>query len=499
MKDISTRFVFLDVLLDGLYEEGTKRFNKIPIKGISQDSREIDENFLFFALKGEKLDGNDFIKDALIKGAALVLTDNKGLTGSKVLYMADLRESFGIICSRFYEEPSHNLETICVTGTNGKTSCVEMISQIAKLINFQCGYISTIGTSLDGKNLVQSPSLTTPDPITLQKTLFEMIHVDTKQVAFEASSHGLSQSRIVGTSIDTAILTSFSHDHLDYHRNFENYKTAKKKLFTELNPKNIILNIDNSLGKEIYKELKQSKEACSVFTVSNQEESDFYYSFSRKKNGRIHVNLKTPQKDINFSLNTISRPLASNVICAIASFTTRGFNLDKVYPLLESLDFPQGRMELIPLSKKDNCFIDYAHTPEALENSLLELRDTFKDVKIWCVFGCGGDRDKTKRPQMGKIAEKLSDFLVITNDNPRTENEMNIINEISRGLKNNSIVKIIPNRKEAIFFCLREIRESKESNVLLIAGKGHESYQDILGRKFHFNDHEEVKEFLEKI
>ena len=298
MKDISTRFVFLDVLLDGLYEEGTKRFNKIPIKGISQDSREIDENFLFFALKGEKLDGNDFIMDALIKGAALVLTDNKGLTGSKVLYMADLRESFGIICSRFYEEPSHNLETICVTGTNGKTSCVEMISQIAKLINFQCGYISTIGTSLDGKNLIQPSSLTTPDPITLQKSLFEMIHVDTKQVAFEASSHGLSQSRIVGTSIDTAILTSFSHDHLDYHRNFENYKTAKKKLFTELKPKNIILNIDNSLGKEIYKELKQSKESCSVFTVSNQEEADFYYSFSRKKNGRIHVNLKTPQEDI---------------------------------------------------------------------------------------------------------------------------------------------------------------------------------------------------------
>ena len=191
--------------------------------------------------------------------------------------------------------------------------------------------------------------------------------------------------------------------------------------------------------------------------------------------------------------------MASNIICALASFTTKGFNLDKVYPLLESLDFPQGRMELIPLSKKDNCFIDYAHTPEALENSLLELRDSFKDVKIWCVFGCGGDRDKTKRPQMGKIAEKLSDFLVITNDNPRTENEMNIINEISRGLKNNSIVKIIPNRKEAIFFCLRRIRESKESNVLLIAGKGHESYQDILGRKYHFNDHEEVEEFLEKM
>ena len=213
MKDISTRFVFLDVLLDGLYEEGTKRLNKIPIKGISQDSREIDENFLFFALKGEKLDGNDFINDALIKGAVLVLTDNKGLIGSKVLYMPDLRESLGIICSRFYGDPSQSLETICVTGTNGKTSCVEMISQIAKLINFQCGYISTIGTSLDGKNLIQPSSLTTPDPITLQKSLFEMIHVDTKQVAFEASSHGLSQSRIVGTSIDTAILTSYSHDH----------------------------------------------------------------------------------------------------------------------------------------------------------------------------------------------------------------------------------------------------------------------------------------------
>ena len=499
MKKISAKSINLDVLLDGLYEESFKGLNEISIKGISLDSREIYENFLFFALKGEKLDGNDFIDEAFSRGASAVLTDSKHLKDSKILYLPDLKESLGIISSRFYNNPSQNLETFCVTGTNGKTSCVELISQIAKLINLQCGYISTIGISLDGKNITKPSSLTTPNPINLQRSFFEMVHKDSKQVAFEASSHGLEQARIAGTSIDTAILTSFSHDHLDYHRNFENYKTAKKKLFTELKPKNIILNIDNSLGKEIYKELKQSKESCSVFTVSNQEESDFYYSFSRKKNGRIHVNLKTPQKDINFSLNTISRPLASNAIFAIASFTTRGFNLDKVYPLLESLDFPQGRMELIPLSKKDNCFIDYAHTPEALENSLVELRDTFKDVKIWCVFGCGGDRDKTKRPQMGKIAEKLSDFLVITNDNPRTENEMNIINEISRGLKNNSIVKIIPNRKEAIFFCLREIRESKESNVLLIAGKGHESYQDILGRKSHFNDHEEVKEFLEKI
>ena len=499
MKKISAKPINLDVLLDGLYEESFKGLNEISIKGISLDSREIYENFLFFALKGEKLDGNDFIDEAFSRGASAVLTDSKHLKDSKILYLPDLKESLGIISSRFYNNPSQNLETFCVTGTNGKTSCVELISQIAKLINLQCGYISTIGISLDGKNITKPSSLTTPNPINLQRSFFEMVHKDSKQVAFEASSHGLEQARIAGTSIDTAILTSFSHDHLDYHKNFESYKNAKKKLFTELKPKNIILNIDNSLGKEIYKELKQSKESCSVFTVSNQEESDFYYSFSRKKNGRIHVNLKTPQKDINFSLNTISRPLASNVIFAIASFTTRGFNLDKVYPLLESLDFPQGRMELIPLSKKDNCFIDYAHTPEALENSLVELRDTFKDVKIWCVFGCGGDRDKTKRPQMGKIAEKLSDFLVITNDNPRTENEMNIINEISRGLKNNSIVKIIPNRKEAIFFCLREIRESKESNVLLIAGKGHESYQDILGRKSHFNDHEEVKEFLEKI
>ena len=499
MKKISAKSINLDVLLDGLYEESFKGLNEISIKGISLDSREIYENFLFFALKGEKLDGNDFINEAFSRGASAVLTDSKHLKDSKILYLPDLKESLGIISSRFYNNPSQNLETFCVTGTNGKTSCVELISQIAKLINLQCGYISTIGISLDGKNITKPSSLTTPNPINLQRSFFEMVHKDSKQVAFEASSHGLEQARIAGTSIDTAILTSFSHDHLDYHKNFESYKNAKKKLFTELKPKNVILNIDNILGKEIYKELIQNKESCSVFTVSNSEESDFYYSFSRKKDRKLNVALNTPNKEIHFSLNTISRPLASNVICAIASFITRGFNLDKVYPLLKDLDFPEGRMELIPLSKKNNCFVDYAHTPEALKSSLIELKDAFKKTNIWCIFGCGGDRDKDKRPLMGEVAGELSDFLIITNDNPRTENEMDIINGVRQGLRNNLKVKIIPNREKAISFCLREIEQNNEKNILLIAGKGHESYQDISGRKLPFSDHEEVKKFLESM
>ena len=197
-----------------------------------------------------------------------------------------------------------------------------------------------------------------------------------------------------------------------------------------------------------------------------------------------------------FSLNTISKPLASNVICALAAFLSRGFNLDKVYPYLKNLEFPRGRMDLILLSEKDKCFIDYAHTPEALETALTELKEAFKNSNLWCIFGCGGDRDRDKRPKMGQVAELLSDFLVITNDNPRTENEFDVIEEINQGIKNKTRIKIIPNRKEAILYCLNKIKTNKESNVLLIAGKGHEDYQDVLGKRVHFSDHEQVKSFL---
>tara|TARA_B100001123_G_scaffold451042_1_gene626276 strand:- start:5199 stop:6698 length:1500 start_codon:yes stop_codon:yes gene_type:complete len=496
MQKIKNKPISLSVLLKGLSKENFNKLDDLSFEGISLNSKEVKENFLFCAVKGKKKNGNDFIKEAFKKGAKFCLTDNKDFEDHNTLYLNNLKDNLGIISSRFFDYPSKKLITFGVTGTNGKTSCVEFISKISNLINLKCGYISTIGISLDGKTLSLPSSLTTPDPITLQRTFYEMVQQGSTQVAFEASSHGLNQSRVNGTDLDVAILTSFSRDHLDYHKNITNYKQAKKKLFTELKPKNIILNTDNLLGKEIFKELQEIKQTSSIFTVSNQVGSDFHYTFSRNKNGYVKVDLQTPETKINFSLKTISKPLAANVVCALAAFYSKGFKVDKVSDLLKDLDFAKGRMEPIFLNKKDRCFIDYAHTTEALEASLSELKNAYGKTNLWCIFGCGGNRDSEKRPKMGSVAEKLTDFLVLTNDNPRTENEMDIISDIKSGLKNKSITKVIPNRREAIFYCLKKIKESNQSNVLLIAGKGHEEYQEISEKKFHFSDHQIVKEFL---
>ena len=496
MKQISTNSILLGDLLAGLTNENLGSFRNLLIKGISLDSREISEDFLFCAVSGEKTNGSNFIEEAFRRGAIFCLTDNEYIKDSNTLYFEDLKGKLGLISSRLFDDPSRKLDTFAVTGTNGKTSCVELISQIAQLINFQCGYISTIDISFDGKDVDHSSLLTTPDPISLQRYFHRMVEKNTQQVAFEASSHGLDQDRVVGTSIDTAILTSFSQDHLDYHENIQNYKQAKKKLFYELKPRNIILNTDNLLGKEIYRDLQNKNKSCSFFSVSSEVDADFKYSFSRSKNRHIDVNLDTPEKTVKFSLNTISRPLASNAVCAVAALISRGFDLDEAYPKLKDLKFPKGRMDLINLSKKDMCYIDYAHTPEALETSLIEIKHAYSEHKLWCIFGCGGERDKDKRPKMGKIAELHSDFLIVTNDNPRSENALDIIKDIRKGIRGNKKVKFIESRKDAISYCLNKIKTNGEKNVLLISGKGHEDFQDILGERINFSDHQQVKDFL---
>ena len=489
----------LDFLLKGIYE-GKEDLKKFSINGLTLDSRKVKKGFLFVALKGSKLDGNEYVYEGIQNGAEAVLTDNSKLHKNNIFYVKNLKEELGRISSRFYDHPSSKLMTFCVTGTNGKTSCVEILSQLASLKDLNCGYISTIGISLDGINLKQPSSLTTPDSISLQDAFSKMTREDTKLCAFEASSHGLDQYRVDGTEIDTAILTSFSQDHLDYYNNIEKYKEAKKRLFYELKPKNVILNIDNVLGQEIYDSLiKNNINDSKVFTVAACKNADFSYDFNRDNQGLLNVTLNALGEDIKFSLNTISRPLASNLICAMASLIIKGFNFSKVDHLFKDLKFPLGRMEEIPSNQVDKYFVDYAHTPEALEHSLIEIRDAFEKKEIWCVFGCGGDRDKLKRSLMGNIAFKFSDRVIVTNDNPREENEMSIIKEITSGFESSPKLKVIVNRKDAISFCLEEMSNKEDECVLLVAGKGHEDYQEISNERFYFNDLEEIKKYLENM
>jgi len=475
-------------LLKGIDYECGSFLKESVVTGISLDSRNISKGDLFFAVDGFNQNGNTFIDDALKNGAAVILSD-KEHKKDRIIFIPNLRWHIGYIASRFYGDPSKSLEIFAVTGTNGKTTCVEIISQIGNLLGKKTGYISTIGSSYEGANLDSELNLTTPSPVDLQRILCEMRAGEVELVAIEASSHGLDQFRLNGIEIDVGILTSFSHDHLDYHKGMDHYARAKLRLFTEFNLKVAILSgksIKEPVFEEEMKKLNwpsKNTRTKVIFLDQNGMEYD--------SQGRVIVRDETSE----FSLDTISKYLALNVKCALSAFEARGYDLKKVNHLLHRLKFPKGRMEEIELSYKDKCFVDYAHTPQALYDSLWSILDVFPHHNIWCIFGCGGDRDEKKRPLMAELAEARADHIVVTNDNPRTENELKIIMEITSGFRSETSYKVILDRKEAIYYCLNKIAKSNKSNVLLIAGKGHEEYQEINGKRIPFSDKEVVESY----
>jgi len=357
---------------------------------------------------------------------------------------------------------------------------------MSNLLNRKCAFMSTINYSTDGINLKAS-QLTTPDPISVQKNLKSALDDNAVYLSMEASSHGLDQNRLNGVDIDYAILTSFSHDHLDYHLDLENYKSSKEKLFLDLNPKQNVICIDSPFGKELYNKVKKINP--HTYSVSIRQEADFQASFEDIKDG-LKVNLCGLDHKFNFDLTTVSRYLASNVICSIAVLMLENFDPASIKSLTRKIDFPLGRLQKI---EKGNIsiYIDYAHTPEALKNTLKEIK-RFHNDDLWCLFGCGGDRDKEKRPLMGGAAEKYSDKVILTNDNPRTEDQNKIIRDILSGINNKDKTIIQSDRREAIEIAISGL-QNKNGGILLIAGKGHETHQEINGRFFEFSDIDIVK------
>ena len=462
----------------------SNNFVNCQISSLHLDSREVKEGGLFFALKGKQLNGIDFIEEAKSKGANLIISEEL-VKDNNVVHCKNIKEFIGKFASRFYSLPSEELTTFCATGTNGKTTSVEAYARICTNLGKQCGYLSTIGKSLDGRTVNEPSLLTTPDPISFNKSLSEMLSNGATHAAFEASSHGLDQGRLSGINIDYAVLTSFSRDHLDYHKSIEEYGNAKSILFKKLKPKNSFIQIDSEFGRNLYKELL--KEGAEVFSVSLEKESDYSASF-KKKNDSLEVSLKSPYGKTEFNLNTVSRYIASNVICSIAALSIEGIKIDKIAECVSEISFSAGRLESIRIGK-DICYVDYAHTPEALKLTLKEIRD-FHEGEIWCVFGCGGNRDKEKRPIMGEIAENYSDHVIITDDNPRNEASNEIIDDILEGTTKSTNIKTIPNRREAIKFALEEMAKRKSVNIMLLAGKGHENYQIIGSEKNRFDDKE---------
>ncbi len=462
----------------------SNNFINCEVSSVHLDSREVKDGGVFFAIKGKHLNGIDFIQEARLKGAKLIISE-ESVKDKDVVHCINLKQLLGKFASRFYSLPSQELTTFCATGTNGKTTSVEAYAKICANLGKKCGYLSTIGKSIDGK-IVNEPSyLTTPDPISLNKNLSEMVLNGATHAAFEASSHGLDQGRLSGIAIDYAILTSFSQDHLDYHGSIEEYGKAKRILFNELKPKNSFIQIDSEFGINLYKDLL--KDNAEVFSVSLEKESDFSASF-KKNNNSLEVCLKSPYGVNEFTLGTISRYIASNVICSMAALSVEGIPINNLSESVSDISFPSGRLESISLGK-DICYVDYAHTPEALKYTLKEIRN-FHEGEIWCVFGCGGNRDKKKRPIMGEIAEKYSDHVIITDDNPRSEASIKIIDDILEGTTKSANIKTISDRKEAIKFTLEEMTKRKSMNIMLLAGRGHENYQIIGSERYKFDDRE---------
>ncbi len=480
-----------------------KNLPNIYLSGICSDSRLIDKNNLFIAIKGYINNGKNFILEAVSKGAIAVLTYSNlkksyYLFNLKykiyIFYLKNLNILLPNIVSKFYNYPGKKLISVGVTGTNGKTTVVNICGQWVNLLGYRSGILSTIGNGLYN-NLF--PSLnTTESCIEIQNNLNNFCRNKCDFVFIEVSSHSLIQNRVKSVFFSSAVFTNLSLDHLDYHINMKYYELAKWKLFSEYGIKNLIINIDDKIGFKWFNKLLNNYNVipftCNYNYIKLLKNRWFflkkieYFGFLKK----IHF-ISSWGNDI-IKIFLIGNFNIKNFLLSFISLLSLGINLKDLIYSSKYLILPKGRMEFFRNKNKPLIIIDYAHTPIALKNILLESRKYCKN-KLWCIFGCTGNRDKSKRSIMGKIAKKYSDVIIITNDDLYFEDEISILNDIKLGINNFNNVYIILNRVLAINFA---IKNSSDEDVILIAGKGHENFQFIRGKKIKYSDRSLVSKLL---
>ena len=488
LKDILLNIAKADVLPDCL------------ITGIAIDSRKIQAGDLFLAYRGEVLDGRDFINDAINKGAAAVLCEDAIPTKSvistavPIIVVPDLKNQVGFIAAKFYGYPTRELTLIGVTGTNGKTSITQFIAAALTGSGLPCGVIGTIGVGFAQK---LSPVInTTPDPVTLQRWLFKLKQEGVRAVAMEVSSHSLVQQRISGIDFKVAVFTNLTRDHLDYHGTMENYGAAKKMLFMQPGLQYAIINADDEFGQKLIEELKTSLKVYA-YTIKGtllKEVPTVAAKDIKLDISGIVAQVTTPWGEGLLKSRLLGRFNLSNLTAVLAVLGVMKMNIAAALTSIEKLETVNGRMQTFGGDKKPLIVVDYAHTPDALEKALLALRECCHGA-IWCVFGCGGaPRDRGKRPMMGQIAERYSDHIIITNDNPRAENPQQIINDILQGLLCPWAAEVEQDRGVAI---AHAIDCASAIDVVLVAGKGHEDYQIIGKEKVPFSDQDVIEKNLD--
>ncbi|MGA7721551.1 MAG: UDP-N-acetylmuramoyl-L-alanyl-D-glutamate--2,6-diaminopimelate ligase [Ignavibacteriaceae bacterium] len=472
----------------------TGEVQRKDVSGIFYDSRKVLKSSVFIAVKGYKTDGHKFILDAINKGViAVILEDNHSIpeeifTHEKVarILVKDSRVAMAEISDSFFKHPSSNLKLIGITGTNGKTTISYFIKSILENSNEKTGLLGTIVNYIGDKEF--KASLTTPESSDLNELLLGMVNEGCGYAIMEVSSHSLVLNRVYGLNFSAGIFTNITSDHLDFHQNFNNYFQAKKILFDSLSSSSFaIYNADDKSGLDLVKDCR-----AKLFSYGMLSGCDFLIKDIKFDLQGTSFKLVYNGNEFGLFTTLIGEFNAYNAAASFAAAVIHGVSEELAVEGIKKCKQVPGRMEVLGKGNK-KAVIDYSHTADSLEKALLTIKKLVKvNQPVYTVFGCGGNRDKSKRPVMGKIACELSNHVIITSDNPRFENPFQIINEIKNGIEKNNF-DVIENREEAIRFA---IANSEDDAVILIAGKGHESYQEINGTRNHFSDKEIAEKYL---
>jgi len=464
----------------------------INVYAVNFDSRKIEKDHLFVAIRGLVADGHDYIETAIKKGATSVVCESlpKKLDDNVTYVEVDnSNKALAIIASNFYENPSKNIRLVGVTGTNGKTTVTSLLYQLFKKAGYKVGLLSTVKIMVDETEY--KATHTTPDSITINKYLSEMNAEGVEFCFMEVSSHGIHQYRTEGLHFEGGIFTNLSHDHLDYHKTFAEYRDVKKKFFDELSSEAFALvNVDDKNGSVMLQNTKAKK-----YTYALKQYADYKTQILENQFGGLL--LKVDDNEVWTRL--IGNFNAYNVLSIYATAELLGLEKVEILRLISDLESVSGRCQYVVSDEKITAIIDYAHTPDALKNVLETINSIrTKNEELITVVGCGGDRDKTKRPKMGHIASALSTKVIFTSDNPRSEKPEDVLSEIESGVEPQNFKKTltIEDRKQAI---KAACQIAQPNDIILIAGKGHETYQEIKGERFDFDDLKIVKEFLKQL
>ncbi|MCC8073084.1 MAG: UDP-N-acetylmuramoyl-L-alanyl-D-glutamate--2,6-diaminopimelate ligase [Clostridiales bacterium] len=472
----------LSEILNGI--EVMNTYSDKEIVDVTQDSRLVKEGSLFICVKGAAFDGHSVAQEMLENGAPAVVVE-RDLGVENQILVKDTRATYSKICANFFGNPAKKLKLIGLTGTNGKTTTTFLIKQILENVGKKVGLIGTVQNMIDSE--VYPAKYTTPESYELQKLFSMMVEAGCEYCVMEVSSQALAQGRVNGLHFDIGAFTNLTQDHLDYHKTWENYFNSKRILFENCDI--AVTNLDDENGMKIIDGLDFEK----VVTYSIDSNSATYVAKNVKfKSGGVEYEI------LGDDIGRCSCPIPGrfsvyNSLCAASCALALGINFDDVLFAISKSTGVKGRIEVVPTDTDFTIIIDYAHSPDGLENIITSLKEIAKG-RVVTVFGCGGDRDKTKRPKMGKIAAELSDFCVVTSDNPRSENPTDIIDDILVGMKNiDTPYVVVENRKEAIAYA---INHAQTDDIILLAGKGHETYQILPSGTIHFDEREVVEEIL---